>query len=436
MQDLREKDLRHLWHPYTDHASYADGPFTCVTHAEGLYLHTSDGRKLLDGIASWWAVALGHSHPKLLEAIHRQTDRLQHCILGTLTHPMAIELAERLAAMCPGDLNRVYFAADGSSATEAAIKMAVQHHQYAGRPDRNKIVGLENGYHGDTLGAMAAGFTPWFREPFGQLIKPALQAPSPHLPKPATDAEQEAHADRAFRAAKDLVEAEADRIAAFIVEPLCQGAAGIHIYPPSYLTKIRALCDAHGILLIADEIAVGFGRTGTPWACDHAGIQPDILCIGKALTGGYLPMSAAIATDRVFEPFHGDGVEKRPFWDGHTYCGNPITAAVALAALDVYESEHVFQQAAAHAPKFAETFAQLAQHQAVHYHRTCGLIGMLSLEEQAGGAILAKQIADRALDNGLFIRPLGNTIYLWPPLVADEKVLGEMLRVLHQSIGG
>ena len=427
---LREQDNRHLWHPYTDITAFEREPYTCIERAEGVFLYTSDGHRMYDGIASWWAVSLGHGHPRLVGAMQAQAGILQHSILGNMSHPKAVELAARLAAVAPGTLNHVYFACDGSSATEAALKMAVQYWQNVGRPEKTRFVALEEGYHGDTLGAMGAGFISWFQKPFKELVVPAFRASSPHCSCCGFEDEPHCAVEIHLPHLEALIREHHEKIAAVILEPLCQGSAGMRIYPAAYLRHARALCDEHDILLIADEIAVGLGRTGRLWACDHAGIVPDILCVGKALTGGYLPMSAAIATDAVYDTFRKPGVR---FWDGHTYCGNPITSAVALAALDVFEEGEL--PAAGVMEAMEAGFARIGGLEIVAYQKTLGMIGMCAVSDEAGGAARARAITLAAMDAGLFVRPLGEVIYLWPPLTVTVAQLNEMFAILEEAVG-
>ena len=431
---LRAADNKHFWHPYTDQVTFESEPYTCIERAEGVYLHTVEGRKLYDGIASWWAVALGHSHPKVIAALQEQAAIMQHCIVGNMSHPKALQLAERLAALAPGDLNYSYFAADGSSATEAALKMAVQYWTYSGRPEKTRFVGLEDGYHGDTLGAISVGYVSWFHEPYEKVISPSLRAPSPFAPCNSGDPAEEMAADAAFAKMEAMIVPEADTIAAVILEPLCQGAAGVHIYPESYLQKVRALCDAHDILLICDEIAVGFHRTGHRFACERAGIVPDILCLGKALTAGYLPMSVAIASDKVFKAFRRPDDKARVFFDGHTYCGNPITSAVALATLDVMDELDLPNSSAPRIEQLRLGMERIGELPGVAYQKTLGLIGMCVIAPDAGGAAKAREISIEANERGLFIRPLGESVYLWPPLTSTAEELGAMIEILHASI--
>ncbi len=406
--DLAALDHRYLWHPYTDAATYERLPHSCIARADGVYLYEQDGTALLDGISSWWCVSLGHGQPAIIEAIQQQAATLQHCIQAGMTRAPAVRLAEHLARICPGDLNRVYFASDGSSAAEAAMKMAVQYWCFQGQTQRTRFLALENGYHGDTLGAIAVGYTSWFQEPFGALLKPAILAPTPHCPS-SDAAECEAHAARAFEGFAELMHAHHQELAAVMLEPLCQGAAG-------------------------DEIAVGLGRTGARWACDRAGIVPDILCVGKALTGGYLPMSAAVATDRLFSAFQSTDGVKRVLWDGHTFCGNPITAAAALAALALFDTLDIPRACAPQEQHLSDGFQHLARRQGIRYHKSLGMIGMCAFEDTPEGAARAYATCQKARQLGLFTRPLGPTLYLWPPLTSTPAELERMFNILDDAI--
>ena len=431
---LQDLDYRHLWHPYTDTNAYEAAPWVCFERAQGVYLYDNAGRAVLDGIASWWAVALGHSHPRIVEAIRAQAGVLQHAILGNQTHPVAVKLAARLAGIAPAGLTRCYFASDGASATEAALKIAIQYWHNRGVRGKTRFVALDEGYHGDTLGAVGVGYVPTFHAPFDGAVIKSFVAPSPHRAANTDDAADRSHTLEAFAAMERIVDEHESEIAGIILEPLCLGAAGIRIYHPEYLRRVRALCDARGLLFIADEIAVGFGRTGCVFACNLAGIAPDILCLGKAMTGGTLPMSATIVTEEIYDTFRNEPGRDRTFYDGHTYCGNPITSAAALAFLDAFEQEGVMDNVVACAPQLAEGMARLALHPAVQFHKSLGLIGMIALKPESGGSALAKRVARRALDLGLFIRPLGNILYLWPPLTTTESELAKMLDLFRAAL--
>jgi adenosylmethionine-8-amino-7-oxononanoate aminotransferase len=427
----QQLDYRHLWHPYTDINRYEQAPYRSIERAEGVYLIDSEGKRYLDGIASWWALNLGHGHPRLVQAIQDQAATLQHCIIGNLAHPKAVELAAQLARLAPGDLNHCYFASDGSSAIEAALKIALQYWVNQGRPGRNQFLGLELGYHGDTLGTIAVGFVPQFHGPFEHMLRPGLRAP---VPFGFSASEEEAAMAEALPKLEAMFEQHHEELAAVIVEPMCQGAAGMRIYPAAYLRRIRELCDEHNVLLIADEIAVGFGRTGTLWACDHAGVTPDILCLGKGLTGGYLPMSAAIVTEEIYDSFRNNGGPDKTFYDGHTFCGNPITSALAVAALDVYTEEQIVARIQPRITQLAAGMAQIAQHPAIENHKCLGMVGMCVVREEAGGVDLARRTTQRAMEMGLYLRPLGRVLYLWPPLITSDAELADMVRLLEQAI--
>lgn len=432
LHSLYERDLRHLWHPYSDVRAHDNAAPPCVVRAEGVHLIDGAGRRYLDGIASWWAVSLGHSHPKIVEAIRRQAGELQHAILAGMSHPPAIELAERLAALAPAPLNRVYFAADGSSVVEAAMKVAVQYWRNRGEPARTRFVGLEQGYHGDTLGAIGVGYVDAFHSAFAGCIVPAFRVPSPYTPLDAPEA-QEAQVTASVLALDDLLATQAGTVAAVVVEPRIQAAAGMWIHPADYLRQVRAVCDRHDVLLIADEIAVGLGRTGAMFACDTAAVVPDILCVGKGLTGGTLPMSAFIAHDSIYDAFR-EGRDSAVFWDGHTFCGNPISAAAALAALDIMAEEGLPASRADLAAQLAAGFSAIGVHEAVLCHRSLGFVGMCQLREEAGGALLAQRVCALSLERGLFIRPLGSALYLWPPMLMRTEELAKMLEILSESL--
>jgi adenosylmethionine-8-amino-7-oxononanoate aminotransferase len=448
-------DARHLWHPYTDIARHERDGAPIVTRAEGIYLYTDDGRRLIDGIASWWCAALGHGRPEIVEAIRRQAGELQHSILGGLSHPRAIELAARLAESCPGDLNHVHFASDGASAVECALKVALQYWHNLGQGRRKRFVCLENGYHGDTLGAIGVGYIPTFHVPFQGAVVEGLRAPSPYDPLTRLGRGLESCAPGSVAAMERLIAENADEIAAAIVEPVVQGAAGAWIYPPEYVGRLRAACDRHGVLLIADEIATGLGRTGRWLACDHAGVTADILCLGKALTGGTLPLSAMIVTERVYDAFRsrpgpGESSHSRMLYHGHTFCGNPIACAAALAALEVFEKERVIEASAATALQMAIGLRRLAEkHACVRQWRSIGMVGVLEIDPAYGrdwdarsdvtaaadgGTAFCEAIRREALARGLFIRPLAGSVYLWPPLTTTVAEMETMVGILDEAV--
>lgn len=433
MKTLRELDHAHLWRPYTDIASFERGPWTNIVRGEGVHLIEEGGRRIYDGISSWWCVALGHGHPHLTSAIAAQAGQLQHSILGTLSHAPAVQLAARLSGLTEGRLPHVYFASDGSSVVDASLKLAAQYWALRGVPEKRRFIALEEAYHGDTLGAIGVGYTSWFQGPYGALVQPALQAPSPW--RAGSDAaEQLAHARQAFAVLEALAARHRGEIAGIVLEPLVQAAGGIRIYPAAYLEWVSALCDREGILLIADEIATGFWRTGTTFACDQAGVTPDILLLGKALTGGYLPMSALLATEEIYGAFRSRDEERIVFWDGHTFTGNPICAAAGLAALEAYAAMEIGATILPAARALAACFEALGTRPEVAYVRSLGMIAMLTLREEAGGAERARRACALALEKGLFTRPLGPVLYLWPPLVSTPLEIEEMCGILEQAL--
>lgn len=430
----RELDIKHLWHPYTDPAEVETKPYALIERAEGSKLYTSDGRMIYDAIASWWCTALGHGHPRLVAAIQRQAADLQHVLLGGVSNKRAVELAARLAAIAPKGLQHTMFAADGASAVECALKIAVQYWFNRGERRRTRFVCHENAYHGDTLGAVGVGYVPGFHDCFDHNIIHGLRAQSPW--NTATDVTEGlgACAPGSLESMEKILDQHGEEVAAVIVEPLIQGAAGARIYPAAYLRWLRELCDRHGVLLIADEIAVGLGRTGRMWAFDHADCAPDILCIGKALTGGYLPMSATMVTDEIYQEFKGRPGQDRMLYHGHTFTGNPITSALALETLTIFEEERIPESCRPCIEALAHGLESLRALSGIGSVKTLGMVGTLTITPETGGAARATRIGERAFELGLLIRPLADAIYLWPPLTSTPEEMAEMIRLLGEAI--
>lgn len=435
VDDLRRRAARAIWHPYTEITSFERTRFPVIERAAGCSLFDVEGRELLDGIASWWCVNLGHGHPRIVDAIRAQAERLQHVLLGGASHPRAIELGERLSAVAPGGLGHAMFAADGSVAVEAALKIALQYWVNRGEHRRTRFVALEGGYHGDTLGAIGAGYVEAFHAPFREAVRPALRAASPYCNRCPAGKLPESCEVECFASMEAIVAGHHREVAAVIVEPLCQAAAGMRIYPAEYLRRLRALCDRHGLLLVADEIATGFGRTGAMFACGAAGVVPDVMTVGKGLTGGTLPMSATLVSEAVYDAFRAEGGRARTFFHGTTFCGNPITAAAALAALDVYRDEQVVDGVPPRATILREGMARVARRLGDPPVRAVGLVAAVEIPDAAGGAARARAVVARALELGLFLRPLGSVVYLWPALNAPERALRDMVERLERAAG-
>ena len=433
--NLRERDIKYIWHPCTDINQMEQTPIPIIETAKGVYLYEVGGRALLDGFASWWCVNLGHGHPKLIEAIQKQAAKLQHAILGGMSHPSAIDLAEKLAEITPGDLRHSFFACDGASAVEAALKIAVQRWANVGEKSRVRFVGLVDGYHGDTLGAMGVGYVEAFHRDYKDVIRSAHSALSPHCLQCPRGKEPETCDIECFDSMEAILREHHREIAAVIVEPLCQAAAGVRIYPEEYLRRLRRLCDEYGLILIADEIAVGFGRTGHMFACERAGIVPDIMTVGKGLTGGYMPLSVAIVNDAIYNSFrNSDDGRDRTFNHSHTFGGNPTVTALALAALGVYEDEHVLENCQPRIKQLEQGMRELGLLLDESRTRAMGMMGVVEVNDASGGAERASRVVRKAYEMGLFLRPRGRALYLWPPLVTTESELGQMLSIMRNAV--
>ena len=435
----RSRDLAVLWHPCTQMREHPHAlPLFPVARGDGAWLVGHDGRRVLDGVSSWWTNLHGHAEPRIAEAIARQARTLEQVILAGFSHPPAVELAERLLARAPREpgrapLAKVFYADNGSSGVEVALKMAF--HWYRNRgdaPKRTKFVALTNSYHGETVGALSVGDIPLYRRVYAPLLLEALFAPSPDAFGATDAADAERRADAAADALAALLDAHPDEVCALILEPLVQCAGGMRMHHPRYLRRVRELCDTHGVFLIADEIAVGFGRTGTLFAFDQAGVQPDLMCLSKGLTGGFLPLCAVLATDAIYDGFLDDSRE-RAFLHSHSYSGNPLACAAALASLDILEQDDVLARNRNTAARMAALAAPFAAHPAVAEVRQTGMILAIELHPEPDNAEdgHAVEIAGRrglrmyraALDRGVLLRPLGDVLYWMPPYCVDGAQL-------------
>ena len=419
-------DKRRVWHPYTAMDDYAQrvDPLV-VVRAAGARLFDADGRSYLDANSSWWVAALGHGHPRLVAALEEQARAFPHVSLAGVTHAPAAELAEAVCAIAPPGLEHVFYSDDGSTAVEVALKLALQYWSQNGRPERRAFVALDGGFHGETLGCTAVSGVEVFRRPFAGSLAQVFHVPSPGDP--------EVPLERAVEALEELLAKESDRIAAVVVEPVVQGAAGMRIYDPSYLRVARDLCDRHDVFLVADEVFSGYGRTGPMWACQHADVSPDLLCTAKGFSGGMLPMAATLATRRVFDGFLGG--PERAFYYGHSFCGNPLGAAVALEVLRIFEDEKVLEAAKGKAERIARCFAALGGLPGVARTRSLGMIGALDLAGDAGYLAQAGwRVFEEARRRGAYLRPLGNVVYVAPPLVIPDDDLDELLAILTASV--
>jgi adenosylmethionine-8-amino-7-oxononanoate aminotransferase len=413
--NLVERDRKVLWHPYTQEKT-APLPIPIV-RGEGVWLYAEDGRKILDGISSWWVNIHGHSHPFLNEALTRQANELEHTLFAGFTHKPAVELAEKLVAITPKNLTRVFYSDNGSTTVEVALKMAYQFWQNRGQT-RKTFVALENAYHGDTFGAMSASDESSFTKPFQNLLFRVLRA----------------NGDAAEL--EEIFAENAGEIAAMIIEPMLQGAGGMIILEKEFLKKARELCDKYKILLIADEVLTGFGRTGKMFACEHAEVSPDIMCLSKALTAGYLPLGATLATEEIYEAFLSEDRAKT-FFHGHSYTANPLSCAVAVASLELFERENSLEKIAFINQKFREFFPKLLDLKCVGDVRVIGAVGIVELNSGEGYlAEIGQKLYLEFLRRNILLRPLGNVLYFMPPYVISESeidwVFGEIEEVLRK----
>jgi adenosylmethionine-8-amino-7-oxononanoate aminotransferase len=445
----RRRDLDVLWHPCTQMREHPHAlPLLPIARGEREWLVGMDGRRYLDAVSSWWTCTHGHAEPRVAEAIATQARTLEHVILAGCTHEPAVLLAERLLALAPrqdgrAPLSKVFYADNGSAGVEVALKMAFHWFRNAGQPQRTKFVALENSYHGETLGALAVGDIPLYRRVYAPLLAEALFAPSPDALLAARGEVAEQRAHRAADALAELLAAHGERVCALILEPLVQCAGGMRMHHPAYLRRVRELCDAHGIFLIADEIAVGFGRTGTMFACEQAGIAPDLMCLSKGLTGGSLPLAAVLATQRIYDGFLDDSRE-RAFLHSHSYTGNPLGCAAALASLGIFESDDVLARNGVTAAKMAERAEAFRAHPNVVDVRQTGMIVAIEMAPaaDAGSDGTAVEIAGgrglrayrEAIARGVLLRPLGDVLYWFPPYCIGDDALDLLADTTRRAI--
>ena len=433
---LAARDDACLWHPYTQMQNRP--PPLEVVRGAGVYLYTADGRRYLDGVSSWWVNTHGHAHPKLNAALARQADTLEHVIFAGCTHPPAVELAERLVALLPAGLTRVFYSDNGSTAVEVALKLAWQYWQNRGEPERRTFIALERAYHGDTVGAMSVSAATSFTAPFGPILFPVVRVPDPGC-YTATDGRlRQRGSSECLAGLEAQLEKLGSTVAGVLVEPMLQGVAGMIVQPPEYLAGVRRLCDRYGTLLLADEVFTGFGRTGRMFACEHAEVAPDIICLSKGLTAGYMPLAATAATEAIYESFLSED-RGRTFFHGHSYTANPLACAVGLASLDIFRDEDVLGRIARLEAQLRAGLEPLRELPRVGDVRVLGGVGVVELAPAPGDAggyfdEVGPRVARAFLDRGLLIRPLGNVVYFMPPYaITDDEAawaLGEITAVL------
>jgi len=415
MSPLTERSLKAVWHPCSQMKQHETVPLLPIARAEGPWLVDTDGRRYLDGISSWWVNLFGHSHPHIVQALTEQLGTLSHVMLAGCTHEPVVALSERLAALT--GLGHAFYASDGASATEIALKMSAHYWRNRGRAEKCRFIGLEHGYHGETAGALSVTDIPLFREAYGPLVRVSAVVPSPDTRLAAPGVSAVDHARHCARALEAYLELHHHETAAFIVEPLVQCAAGIAMHDPEYLRLARALCDRFEVHLVADEIAVGFGRTGSMFAHQQAGIVPDLVCLSKGLTGGTMALSAVLCTDDLYAAFYDDSTA-RGFLHSHSYTGNPLACRAALATLEIFDQQDWFAHNRAIAARLTALCEPLVNHPRVKSFRQLGMLWAFDVDTP--DPAFSRRFHTAALGQGLMLRPIGSTLYFMPPYVIDE----------------
>jgi len=416
--DPGKLDHNHLWHPFTQQQDWVEEEPLMIERAEGSWLIDSEGRRYIDGVSSLWCNVHGHRHPGIDAALEEQLGKVAHSTMLGLSHPTAAELAARLVELAPPGLARVFYSESGSTAVEIALKMAFQYQQQRGgqHARRTSFVHLRDSYHGDTIGSVAVGGIDLFHATY----RPLLFQTHAAEPGDAADLER-------------VLDAHEEQVAAVIVEPLVQGAAGMLVHPPGYLRAVRELCDRFGVLLICDEVATGFGRTGTMFACEQEGVSPDLLCLAKGLTGGYLPLAATLATERIYEGFLGAPHEQRTFFHGHTYTGNPLACAAALASLDAFADERTLERLQPKIELLGRLLDDVEAMPEVSEVRRCGTMAGIDLGKHDPDLRLGHRVTLEARRRGAIIRPLGDVVVLMPPLTISETELRRLVEIAAES---
>ena len=439
--DLAARDLSVGWHPCTQMKGHEWLPMIPIRRGEGVWLEDFEGKRYLDAISSWWVNLFGHCNPRINAALVDQLGTLEHAILAGFTHPAAVELAEKLVASTPPGLDRVFFADNGSSAIEVALKMSFHYWLNHNQPGKTRFITLENSYHGETLGALAVGNVELYRDTYGPLLMETIRVPSPDCYLREDGESCADYSRRRFADMEQALERHAGEVCAVIVEPLVQCAGSMRMYDPVYLTLLREACDRHGVHLIADEVAVGFGRTGTLFACEQAGISPDFMCLSKGLTGGYLPLSTVLTRESVYEAFYDDYDKLSAFLHSHSYTGNALACRAALATLDIFSQDKVIENNRALAACLRAATEPFRDHPNVAEVRQTGMIVAIELvrnkqtrepfpwQERRG-----LRVYRHGLEHGVLLRPLGNVVYFMPPYVISKDEIETMVRVARDGI--
>ncbi len=440
-RDWMQRDLSVLWHPCTQMKDHESLPVIPIKRGEGVWLEDFDGNRYIDAISSWWVNIFGHANPRINEAVKEQLDTLEHVILAGFSHAPVVELSERLVKITPEGLNHCFYADNGSSGVEVALKMSFHYWRNLGKTKKTKFITLSNSYHGETLGTLAVGDVALYKSTYEPLLMQAITVPAPDCYKREEGESCRDVAERMFVHMEKALEQHADETCAVIVEPLIQCAGNMRMYDPRYLELLREACDRHGVHLIADEIAVGFGRTGTMFACEQANISPDFMLLSKGLTAGYLPLAAVVTHDRVYEAFYDDYEKLTAFLHSHSYTGNPLACRTALATLDIFEQDNVIENNRELAKVMHDATAHLVDHPHVADVRQTGMVLAVEMvkDKKSGEAYpwqerRGMRVYRHALSRGALLRPLGNVSYLMPPYVTTPEQIQFLAEVMEEGI--
>ncbi|RLP53134.1 MAG: adenosylmethionine--8-amino-7-oxononanoate transaminase [Ketobacter sp.] len=440
-QSLMQRDLKVLWHPCTQMKDHETLPLIPIRRGEGVWLEDFDGNRYIDAVSSWWVNIFGHANPRINDRIKGQLDQLEHVILAGFSHEPIIELSERLVAITPDKLNHCFYADNGSSGIEVALKMSFHYWLNQGNKKKTKFVTLGNSYHGETLAALAVGNVELYKKIYEPLLMTTLTAPSPDCYAREEGETWEQYSLRAFEGMEEILRRNHEEICAVIVEPLVQCAGNMRMYHPVYLKKLREACDRYQVHMIADEIAVGFGRTGTLFACEQADITPDFLCLSKALTGGYLPLCAVLTHETIYQAFYDEYETMRGFLHSHSYTGNPLACAAALATLDIFEQDNVIENNQKLIRKMAAATAHFTDHPNIAEVRQTGMILAIEMVKNkknkqpfAWQERRGLRVYQHALQNQALLRPLGNVVYFMPPYVISEEQIDHLANVAWDGI--
>lgn len=442
MKELQEKDLKYIWHPCSQMKDYEDFPPIVIKKGEGVFLQDVDGKKYLDAVSSWWVNLFGHSNKRINDALYRQANKLEHVIFANFSHEVGIELAERIIKVSPKGLSKVFFGDNGSSAIEIALKLSFQYHQQVGKKNKRRFVALTDAYHGETLGALSVGGVDLYNEIYKPLLLDVIRIDGPDCFRCKYNQNRDTCSGECFEAMEKVVKEKHEEITGIIIEPMIQCAAGMKMYSPEYIKKLRTLCDKYDINFIADEIAVGFGRTGKMFGCNHAEVSPDIMCVSKGLTAGYMPLSLCLMTDKIYDVFYDDYNTMKAFLHSHSYSGNALGCAVAVETLKIFEEEDILLKNIEKSRILKEKIENAIKDiPYVGEYRQLGMVGAIELvkDKETKEAFHWKErvgygIYKIALEKGVLLRPLGNIVYFMPPYIIKEEEIDYMINIARESI--